>query len=181
VAVAVGLIALSGCRADGAQDRGAGDRSGPTDVVVTSTAPTTSEPPRPTTTVVSTTATTAAGAGIEPADSPLPAAGICGQASGAVGNVVMGTPDNVPEPRCLIVRGDQRLSVTNQSSARLDVAIGARHKAVVAPNETYVFPGTVATFLARGVHRLVSASSTAEIWVDPVCTGPGGGPPCSTP
>src|SRR5437667_7293562 len=50
----------------------------------------------------------------DPPDSRTPAAGACGLATGSVGNVAI-KADFVPSPRCLVIRDDQRLSVTNET------------------------------------------------------------------
>ncbi len=120
-------------------------------------------------------------AALEAPDSRFPTAGTCAQASGDIGTVQVGTKDLVPIPRCLILRGDQRLSVTNVSDGPISVTLGSAYSATVAPGETHIFDAPMGARLAPGVHRLAAATSSADIWVDPVCTGPRGGPPCSTP
>lgn len=120
-------------------------------------------------------------ASLEAADSRFPGAGVCDQASGDIGTVQVGTRDLVSIPRCLILRGDQRLSVTNVSDRPLNVTLGSFYSATVGPGETHTFDTPMGTHLAPGVHRLTAAPSGADIWVDAVCTGPQGGPPCSTP
>jgi hypothetical protein len=118
---------------------------------------------------------------LEPADSRSPAAGVCARADGDVGNVRFGAADLVPQPRCLLLRGDQRLSVTNVSDGALRVTLGLAYGASVGPGETHVFDAPLGEYLAPGVHRLMASSFAADIWVDAVCTGPQGSPPCSTP
>jgi hypothetical protein len=117
---------------------------------------------------------------LEAADSRFPAAGVCGQASGDNGTVQVGTKDGVAIPRCLILRGDQRLSVTNVSDRPLNVTLGSSYSATVGPGETHMFDTPVGNHLAPGVHQLHAATTSSDIWVDPVC-GPRGEPPCHTP
>lgn len=124
--------------------------------------------------------TSAGGVGRDPAESATPAAGVCGLATGSVGSVHF-PPDAVPQPRCLVIRHDQRLSITNDTDLSITVVLGSHFKATVAPHQTYTFAVAVGTYLDPGVHRLVfSPSSAADIWVDAVCKGPGA-VDCSTP
>src|SRR5207237_2598042 len=89
-----------------------------------------------------------------------------------VGNVSIG-PDMVPQPRCLVIRHDQRLGITNRTGRSLGLKLGTRLAATVEPRRTHVFAVAVGTYLAPGVHRLVfTPSSAADIWVDARCRGP---------
>jgi len=86
----------------------------------------------------------------------------------------------MPSPRCLVIRHDQRLSVTNDTDGAITVTLGTHFKATVSPRQTYTFADTVGTRLDPGVHTLMfTPSFAADIWVDPVCTG-GGATNCST-
>lgn len=110
----------------------------------------------------------------------MPAAGICGLATGKVVTVhVRG--DVVANPRCLVVRHDQRLRVTNELGRPITVTLGSHFRATIPNRQTYEFPVPLGTYLAPGVHDLVATSAFApEIWVDAVCRGPGA-TDCATP
>jgi hypothetical protein len=117
----------------------------------------------------------------DPRVSDTPTAPSCSEASGTTGNVRL-PPDFVPSPRCLVIRHDQRLSVTNDTPKAITVTLGSHLKMTVAAGKTETFPGVVGTYLESGVHKLVfSPSSTADIWVDAVCTPPGSGADCHSP
>src|SRR5207237_6335561 len=78
--------------------------------------------------------------GRDRAESATPAAGICAEATGPVGNVRLpASPDNVPDPRCLVIRHDQRLSVTNDTDAPITTTLGTHYKATVPPHQTHTF------------------------------------------
>src|SRR5205814_639503 len=62
--------------------------------------------------------------GLEPADSATPAAGICGSEVGRIGNVTLNGGGNVPSPRCLVLRIDQLLSVTNATDTPITATVG---------------------------------------------------------
>jgi hypothetical protein len=95
--------------------------------------------------------------------------------------VSTGSPDNVPQPRCLVLQGSQQLSVTNSGNVAITATIGSSYRAAVPPSETVTFPEPVGARLAPGVHLLVFGNGAAtEVWVDPVCKGPGV-TNCSTP
>ena len=111
---------------------------------------------------------------LEPPDALTPVAGACSTATGRIGNVSIG-PDLVPVPRCVVIRHDQRLSVTNRTDRSFGLKLGTHLEGTVAPGQTHVFPVTVGTYLAPGVHRLVfTPASAADIWVDARCQGPEG-------
>lgn len=117
---------------------------------------------------------------VDPPESGSPAAGVCALATNPVSDVSV-KADFVPMPRCLVIRHDQRLSVTNEAGATITVTLGTHFKATIDNGTTYAWPTPVGTYLAPGVHRLVfSAASAADIWVDAECTGPGA-TGCTTP
>jgi hypothetical protein len=135
--------------------------------------------PTPTTTAPTTSPTTAVPPALDPADSATPTAGGCSLASGGTANVVI-TPDFVPSPRCVVVSHNQSLSFTNRTGQVLHARLGSR-TATAPDGSTYTFPGSVGSYLAPGVHKLVfSPASSADIWVDAVCQGPDASN-CSTP
>jgi hypothetical protein len=113
-------------------------------------------------------------AGLQPADSQTPAAGTCGMTTGPVATVEL-NPD-VPGPRCLIVRADQRLRVvntTNRAGSPGEVVTlrwppFAERQLAIGASTTYDRP--LGDYLAPGVHRLDSnlyAGSGPEIWLKP--------------
>jgi len=117
---------------------------------------------------------------LEPPDAAGPAAGSCSIATGSVGVVLIG-PDLVPSPRCVVIRHDQSLRVTNESGQRLKPHLGRRMNADVADGSSVTFPGPVGRYFAPGVHRLrFTSASAADVWVDAVCPG-GDGAACTTP
>lgn len=117
---------------------------------------------------------------LDPPDAVAPTAPACAVARGSVGNVRL-APDFVPQPRCLVIRHDQRLSVTNATGATLTATLGTHLRASIPDGTTYTFSGSVGDYLAPGVHRLgFTPSSGADVWVDAVCRGPEGSD-CTTP
>jgi hypothetical protein len=89
--------------------------------------------------------------------------------------------DFVPMPRCLVVRHDQRLQVTNATGGTLDVSVGTHLRASIHDGDTYTTPDAIGRDLAPGVHRLrITSASAADLWVDAVCQGPGA-TSCVTP
>jgi hypothetical protein len=130
------------------------------------------------TSVTTVTATTVPA--LEAADAQSPAAGGCDVAQNNVGTVTLGNPDNVPQPRCLIVYDNQQLRVMNSASTPLTVSMGHHFHATIAPHGEHLFTDAVAQYLAPGVHRLAPAGLPgAEIWVDPPCAHTQQG--CATP
>jgi hypothetical protein len=117
---------------------------------------------------------------LEPPDAVGPTAGSCSIERGRVGTVRLG-PDFVPQPRCLVVRHDQRLRVVNRSGDAIRPRLGKEMALTIPDGGAVTFRGTVGDHLATGVHRLVfTAASAADIWVDAVCTG-GDGADCRNP
>src|SRR5262249_49217563 len=92
---------------------------------------------------------------LEPPDAANPAAGACEPSSGAVATVSVGSADNVPSPRCAIVRDNQRVRVVNVGATTLDVTIGKHFQANVPAHGEYTFRDAVDAYLAHGVHYLV--------------------------
>jgi hypothetical protein len=107
-----------------------------------------------------------------PADSDLPAAGSCGSAPGALA-VVDANPDT-PQPRCLVVRTDQRLEVVNtsdrfqQPGTEITVTMPGFPSRVLAIGASTVFDRPFGAYLAPGVHRLrisLYSGSGADLWL----------------
>jgi hypothetical protein len=109
----------------------------------------------------------------DPSESPTPAAGVCSPDTGSI-TIVRFPPGFVPQPRCLVIHHDQRLSVANDTDAPISVTLGSHFSATVGPHQTHAFTEPVGVYLDPGVHTLrFTPSSAADIWVDPVCQGPG--------
>ena len=97
------------------------------------------------------------------ADSP--AAGICPQAEGHV--VTMTINPDIPDPRCVSVRSNQRLQVVNHREETLSITLG-RSSAQLDPGETHTFEATFGELLLPGVHALgVSPCCGGEILLPP--------------
>jgi hypothetical protein len=95
--------------------------------------------------------------------SQSPAAGICGSMNGDLITVTI-YPD-IPNPRCVEARPEQRLKVVNQTSGPLHVAIGL-FQADIEPDENYTFDKAVGEYLAPGVHLIqVSPCCSPELWL----------------
>ena len=90
-----------------------------------------------------------------------PAAGICASFDGDT--VVVNLYADIPDPRCIKVRGDQRLSVVNQTQNTLEISLGI-YKASLAPGAETTFDAPFGSYLATGVHQLqVSPCCGAEL------------------
>ncbi len=133
-----------------------------------------------TTAVTATTTTAPKATGLEPPDAQAPAAGGCATAQNNIGDVALGSPDNVPNPRCLILYGNQKLRVANSASTPLTVSLGQHFHATIAAHGEYLFSDPVAQYLAPGVHFLAPTGlPAADVWVDPPCSQTAQG--CATP
>jgi hypothetical protein len=118
-------------------------------------------PPQTTTAAPTTTPTT-----LEPPDASNPAAGTCLSTTGGVVTVTIGSPDNVPNPRCAMVHADQRVGVVNVGATAANITIGRHFMARVPAHGGYTFTDAVGGYLAPGVHYLkFSPLSHAEILV----------------
>jgi hypothetical protein len=130
------------------------------------TVPTTTPPTTPTTVPTATP-------NLEPADAQTPVAGGCGGAVNGVASVTMGTPDNVAEPRCLIVLDSERLRVVNGSSGPLTFTLGHHFRSTLLPRGSLTLNVALGKYLASGVHYLIAGPEHAEIWVNPNCAAAG--------
>jgi hypothetical protein len=88
-----------------------------------------------------------------------PAAGICGMAEGTWVTVTI-YPD-IPDPRCVQVRGDQKLIVVNQTQDTINLSIGPFHTSI-NPGEDARLDQPFGSYLAPGVHL---------VEVQPCCGG----------
>jgi hypothetical protein len=107
-----------------------------------------------------------------PPDSDLPAAGICGSAPGGLA-VVEANPDT-PQPRCLVVRPDQRLEVVNasdrfrQPGSEITVTMPGFSPRTLAIGARTVFDRPFGAYLAPGVHQVrisLYPGSGADLWL----------------
>ena len=90
-----------------------------------------------------------------------PAAGICGYLDGDIVTITI-YPD-IPDPRCVEVRAEQKLRVINRRAELLHVAIGT-FEADIPPDGEHIFDLPVGEYLLPGVHViLVSPCCSPEI------------------
>ncbi len=95
-----------------------------------------------------------------------PAAGICAEPPASLW-VLFTLNADIPDPRCAKVRPDQGLKVVNNTDAPVMVAIGGR-EAEVRPGGEQEIAGAVGTYLAPGVHSLMTSlygGGGPEVWV----------------
>lgn len=92
-----------------------------------------------------------------------PAAGICASFDGTVVTVTINI--DTPDPRCVIVKPDQTLTVINNTPESLLVSIGS-FTASINAGEKNTFDTPFGEYLAPGVHRIqVSRYSASELWL----------------
>lgn len=95
------------------------------------------------------------------ADSP--AAGICAEFEGEV--VTMTVSPGMPDPRCVIVKPDQRLHVVNNLETEVTAALG-NLTTYIAPGGDHTFEKTFGEFLMPGVHNLnATPCCGGSIWL----------------
>jgi hypothetical protein len=100
-----------------------------------------------------------------------PAAGICADATGAVGasppvgEVVMTLEPGIPDPRCMIVAAGQRLRVVNATGGDVNISLGPFSLPLPANAETVIGPA-FGDYLMPGVHALqVDPCCGGEVWL----------------
>jgi hypothetical protein len=108
-----------------------------------------------------------------PADAQQPAAGTCLPSTGSIATI-NANPD-VPSPRCIVVRADQRLRVVNTTDVAgsigkpITITFADYPPRVVLVGQATVFDRPVGEYLAVGVHRVhiapLYAGSGAEVWL----------------
>jgi hypothetical protein len=92
-----------------------------------------------------------------------PAAGICAEGQGEV--VTMRVNPDIPDPRCLQVHFDQRLTVFNGLETSLQVSLGEL-TATIEPEGEHTFDRPFGQILLPGVHVLgTSLCCGGEIWL----------------
>jgi hypothetical protein len=102
-------------------------------------------------------------AGLKPADSDTPAAGICGAAQGDITRIELGAgPDGLPlAGRCMFFTRRQRIQLVNATGGRLTMDF-ARYSIDLEAGGEMLLDKPVGEFLALGVHFLPHGP---EIWV----------------
>jgi len=92
-----------------------------------------------------------------------PAAGICAEPTG--NEVVMRLEPGIPDPRCSIVRADQRLRVINRTGGDVTISLGPFSLPLPADGKTVIGP-TFGQYLLPGVHALqVDPCCGGELWL----------------
>lgn len=92
-----------------------------------------------------------------------PAAGICGESSGEV--VTMTINPDMPDPRCMAVRPDQRLRIINRLQEDVRVLLG-QLTATIPPDGEHTLEKTFGEMLLPGVHALeTSHCCGGTIWL----------------
>jgi hypothetical protein len=92
-----------------------------------------------------------------------PAAGICAEGQGEV--VTMRVNPYAPDPRCLQVRSDQRLSVFNGLEVQLEISLGELTATIESGGE-YTFEIPFGQIFLPGVHDLGTSSCCGgAIWL----------------
>lgn len=106
------------------------------------------------------------GSSAEPADSPVPVAGICGTMTGNL--ATFGLNVDTPGPRCGRVRASQRLRLINNTGVAVEIQFVGREY-ILAPGETRTFSQRFGDVWQRGVHWTVQTfypgSGSPEIWL----------------
>lgn len=93
-----------------------------------------------------------------------PAAGICGETPEAEIIEVQIWPD-IPSPRCMRMLPNQRLRVANRTQETIAWQLGL-YDGEIQPGGEETLPMPLGSFLAPGVHRLLTSPySGPEIWV----------------
>jgi hypothetical protein len=87
----------------------------------------------------------------KPADAEHPAAGACGELEGDV--VTITAHPDIPGPRCMFVRPDQRIEVVNATGEPVRAAI-SHYVVPLAQGEAVTLDAPAGSFLQPGVHFL---------------------------
>lgn len=94
-----------------------------------------------------------------------PAAGICAEPEGEIVEVYA-NPD-MPDPRCVIVKPEQKLRVTNKTPVTIEVTLGT-FTISLEPGVAGVMDQPFGEYLEPGVHQvMVSPCCGGEIWLKP--------------
>jgi len=100
---------------------------------------------------------------LKPPDAEQPAAGICDPGGGDV--VAVNISADVPSPRCVKVKGNQRLQVVNATDGPAQVQL-APFNVQLQPGQAQLFDASFGSYLAPGVHWLrTTGGNGPEIWL----------------
>lgn len=102
--------------------------------------------------------------GLKPSEGDTPAAGICARPTEAV--VTIQFLEGIPDPRCTILRPEQRIRFINRLTEPVALTLG-RYSATTAPNSSVLFDAPAGSYLAPGVHVVDASvgSARAAIWL----------------
>jgi hypothetical protein len=102
--------------------------------------------------------------GLKPSESDTPAAGICASPTEPV--VTIHFLEGIPDPRCTVLRPDQRIRFINRLTEPVTLTLG-RYSATAAPNSSVLFDAPAGSYLALGVHVVGASvgSARAELWL----------------
>ena len=102
---------------------------------------------------------------LRPPDATAPAAGACAEAAGPVAEVALN--EDTPSPRCVRVRGEQTLRVSNNTVRPARLRLGPVDL-TVAPGASAEVGRQFGSYLAAGVHRLEVSTygeGAVELWL----------------
>ncbi len=101
---------------------------------------------------------------LAPPNADQPVSGSCAEAQGA--EAVVSFNASFPDPRCLIVKGDQRLRIVNRLNKEIQVGLGAV-SVIVGPGFDGVIGPRFGDYLEPGVHFLRESAygGEPEIWL----------------
>lgn len=92
-----------------------------------------------------------------------PAAGICGEAQGDLATMTL--LPGIPDPRCLVVRPNQRLRVINRTEGTVEISLAGVTQ-TLKPEGSFTFTAEFGELLQPGVHGLmVEPCCGGEIWL----------------
>src|SRR5512143_3902458 len=111
-------------------------------------------------TVAPTGVPTSTAAHLKPADSDMPASGICASGEGDFVDTTL-TADGPPMPRCVKVTAAQRLRIINGTTAAVRITLGHFDVEIPAGGQA-VLDEPVGEYLAPGVHLMVNGP---EVWL----------------
>jgi hypothetical protein len=79
--------------------------------------------------------------------------------------VTMSVNPDMPDPRCVIVKPDQRLRVMNNLESEIESSLGNLSSSIL-PGDAYTFERTFGELLMPGVHNLgVGLCCSGSIWL----------------
>lgn len=97
--------------------------------------------------------------------SQSPTAGICGSMEGDIVTITIYT--EIPDPRCVEAKPEQKLKVVNRTTGQLQVVIGL-YQVDIEPSGEHIFNEPVGKYLATGAHLVqVSPCCSPELILKP--------------